>query len=366
MITGGVERGTVDIASAIVQSGNRAIVASNGGAMVDLLNDAGAEHFSLSLNTKNPANLLLNAMRLVKLARQQSVDIIHARSRAPAWSALWAARYLGLRFITTYHGMYGQGSQLKRFYNSVMTRGDVVIAPSQFARDYIIKHHGEAISDKILVIPRGVNTNVFDAKLWPIGSGGDGDVVDRLLQRAERPIWLLPARLSRWKGHDVALRAFAQSGVAGQLIFCGADTPDADYRQELSGLIKILGLSNRVLFGNVQADLMPAICAAVDYVLSPSVKPESFGRAIIEGGASSKIVIATNHGGAAESIVHGETGFLVPPNDVSALATAMQSVTQLSIYARKKMENTARQRIVDYYSLKFMQSATLRVYHGSD
>jgi glycosyltransferase involved in cell wall biosynthesis len=265
-------------------------------------------------------------------------------------------------FVTTYHGIYGQGSALKRFYNSVMARGDVVIAPSQFARDYLMHHHPHTDPQRVVVIPRGVDTDIFDPALWA-GQAEEIPALASLIQRAVRPFWVLPARLSRWKGHDIALSAFAHSGVGGSLIFCGADTPQAPYRQELSQRIKDLGLGERVFFGNLPADVMPALYAAADYVLSPAMKPESFGRVIIEAAAMGKIVIATDHGGAAESILSGKTGFLIPVDQAeSELARAMKTVWTLSDADRHTIGRAARQRMIDTYSLSAMQKATLDVY----
>jgi len=362
LVSGGVERGTVEIASALQAEGHQAWVASSGGPLVDDVESLGAVHHRLPLTTKNPWVMGKNALALARLIRAQGIDLVHARSRAPAWSALMAARSCGVPFVTTYHGIYGQGSALKRFYNSVMARGDVVIAPSQFARDYLMHHHPHTDPQRVVVIHRGVDTDYFDPALWA-GQVGDIPALAALLQRAVRPFWVLPARLSRWKGHDLALSAFAHSGVAGSLIFCGADTPQAPYRQELSQRIKDLGLGERVFFGNLPADTMPALYAAADYVLSPSMKPESFGRVIIEAAAMAKIVIATDHGGAAESILSGQTGFLISVDQAeSELARAMKTVWGLSDTDRRTLCQAARQRIVDAYSLSAMQNATLDVY----
>ena len=362
LVSGGVERGTVEIASALQAEGHHAWVVSGGGPLVADVESVGAMHHRLPLTSKNPWVMGKNALALARLIRAQGIDLVHARSRAPAWSAMMAARFCGVPFVTTYHGIYGQGSALKRFYNSVMARGDVVIAPSHFARDYLMQHHPHTDPQRVVVIPRGVDTDHFDPALWA-GQVGDIPALAALLQRAVRPFWVLPARLSRWKGHDLALSAFARSGVAGSLIFCGADTPEAPYRQELSQRIKDLGLGERVFFGNLPADTMPALYAAADYVLSPSMKPESFGRVIIEAAAMAKIVIATDHGGAAESILSGQTGFLIPVDQAeSELARVMKTVWALSDDARRTLCQAARQRMVDVYSLSAMQNATLGVY----
>jgi len=362
LVSGGVERGTVEIASALQAHDHQAWVASAGGPLVADIESVGAVHHRLPLSSKNPWVMGKNAIALSNLIKTQGIDLVHARSRAPAWSALAAARVCGVPFVTTYHGIYGQGIGIKRFYNSVMARGDVVIAPSQFARDYLMQHHPQTDPQRVVVIPRGVDTDYFHPALWA-GRASEIPALAALLQRAVRPFWVLPARLSRWKGHDVALSAFARSGVAGSLMFCGADTPDAPYRQELSQRIRALGLGERVFFGNLPADTMPALYALADYVLSPAMKPESFGRVIIEAAAMAKIVIATHHGGAAESILSGQTGFLIPVDQAeTALAQTMKTVWALSDAARHALCQAARQRMIDIYSLSAMQGATLDVY----
>jgi glycosyltransferase involved in cell wall biosynthesis len=362
LVSGGVERGTVEIATALRMQDYPAWVASSGGPLVADLEDRGVVHYRLPLATKNPWIMAKNAVALASLIKDQGIRVVHARSRGPAWSALAAARCCGVPFVTTYHGIYGQGSALKRFYNSVMARGDVVIAPSQFARDYLMRHHPHTDPQRVVVIPRGVDTDIFDPALWA-GQAEEIPALASLIQRAVRPFWVLPARLSRWKGHDIALSAFAHSGVGGSLIFCGADTPQAPYRQELSQRIKDLGLGERVFFGNLPADVMPALYSAADYVLSPALKPESFGRVIIEAAAMGKIVIATDHGGAAESILSGQTGFLIPVDQAeSELARAMKTVWTLSDAERHTIGRAARQRMIDAYSLSAMQKATLDVY----
>ena len=362
LVSGGVERGTVEVATALRREDYPAWVASSGGPLVADLEEMGVVHHRLPLASKNPWMMAKNAAALTNIIKNQGITVVHARSRGPAWSALAAARYRSVPFVTTYHGIYGQSNALKRFYNSVMARGDVVIAPSRFARDYLMHHHPQTDPQRVVVIPRGVDTDIFDPALWA-KQGMNVPALAPLIQRAVRPFWVLPARLSRWKGHDIALSAFARSGVGGSLIFCGADTPEAPYRQELSQRIKDLGLGERVFFGNLPADTMPALYATADYVLSPAMKPESFGRVIIEAAAMAKIVIATDHGGAAESILSGKTGFLIPVMGAeSALGQTMKTVWTLDEAARHTMGQAARQRMIDDYGLSTMQKATLDVY----
>ena len=203
---GGVERGTVEIASAIVEAGGRALVASAGGAMVHELKRVGAEHFTLALASKNPAVILANVKRLAGLIQAEGADIVHARSRAPAWSAYYAARRARCHFVTTFHGTYGSGNWIKRRYNSVMTRGERVIAISHFIAGHVRRVYGVPAA-AIRVIHRGVDLERFDPKKVSaervVALAGSWRLPDGM------PVVMLPGRLTRWKGQMVFIRAIA-------------------------------------------------------------------------------------------------------------------------------------------------------------
>ena len=207
LVVGGAERGTVDVGTAIQRAGGIALVASEGGPMVHELERSRAKHIKLPLARKNPLTIWRNAGRLARLIRQHKVDIIHARSRAPAWSALWAARRTGIRFVTTYHDTYSANSSWKRRYNSVMAKGHRVIAISEFIADHIRDLYGLGAS-VLRVIPRGVDLTRFDPTRVPaerkIKLTHDWNLPE------DRPIILMPARLSRKKGHRVLIEALAK------------------------------------------------------------------------------------------------------------------------------------------------------------
>ena len=205
---GGVERGTVEMTAALSEAGWTALVVSSGGPMVHEITRAGGTHIRLPVHTKNPLAMRKNAGRLAEVINQHGVDLVHARSRAPAWSALSATRRTGKPFVTTVHGPYGFGLPFKRLYNSVMTRGDRVIAISEFIRGYILDNYKNIDPDRIRVIHRGVNTEIFD----PAKTGAA-----RVIQLATEwripdgvPVIMLPGRLSRWKGHQVLFEALTQ------------------------------------------------------------------------------------------------------------------------------------------------------------
>jgi len=359
---GGAERTTLEIAAALAAAGGAALVASRGGRLVSELEAAGGEWIAMPVQSKNPATMLANAGRLAALARQRGVDILHARSRAPAWSALVAARRTGAAFVTTYHGTYRSGSAPKRFYNSVMARGDRVIANSAFIRDRILDQHGGDPA-RIAVIPRGVDIARFDpARVEP-------DRVSAMRERFglppydRRALILLPARLTRWKGHEVAIDALARMTEPDNAVLALAGDAQGrdEYRAALKTRATALGLGARVAFAGHVRD-MPAAYAAADLVIAPSVEPEAFGRTAAEAMAMGRLTIAADHGGAREVVRPGETGWLAAPGDAAALAEAMQAALALPRAEAFAIGEAAAADMRARYSTAAMQSATLNLY----
>ena len=356
---GGVERGTVEIAAAIARAGGTALVASAGGRMVAELLRAGGRHVTLPLASKSPLAIWRNAARLAALIRAERVAIVHARSRAPAWSAWLAARRTGAHFVTTYHAPYGERPRLKRAYNAVMARGEVVIAISRHIAALVAARHGVDPA-RIRIIPRGVDPVVFDpaavapsrvaalARAWGLPEG--------------RPVLLLPGRLTRWKGQGVLIEALARLRHAGAVaVLVGAEQGRRRYAAELTALAARLGVAQRLhLVGH--ADDMPAALALADIVVSASTEPEGFGRVVIEAQAMARPVVATAHGGAAETVAHGQTGWLVPPGDAAALAAALDAVLDLTPAERAAAGARARASVQQTATVAAMQQATLDVY----
>lgn len=357
--SGGVERGTVEIAAAIAEAGGIALVASAGGRMAAEVEHAGGRIFTLPLDRKSPLPLWRNAALLAGIIRAERVNIVHARSRAPAWSAWLAARRTGVHFVTTYHAPYGERPRLKRLYNAVMARGEVVIAISGFIAGLVAARHGVNWT-RIRVIPRGVDPAVFDpeavgperkaalARAWGVAEG--------------TPVLMLPGRLTRWKGQEEMITALAgmrhREAVA---VLVGGDQGRRRYAEGLAALATRLGVSNRLrLVGH--ADDMPAALALSDVVVNASTDPEGFGRVVIEAQAMARPVIASNHGGAAETVVHGDTGWLVPPGDTDALAAVLDAVLDLPAARRAAVGARARAAVQARYTVAAMQQATLEVY----
>lgn len=364
--TGGAERTAVDIARALVEAGAKALVASRGGRMVAELEAAGATHIELAVHSKNPVVMALNVERLTRLAAKHGADIIHARSRAPAWSALAAARRLHLPFVTTYHNKVHESPRLKVFYNSVMTRGAVVIANSHFTAERIRKVHGEDRA-RIVTVPRGIDMARFNpARIDP-----ERIKAMRLSWRVaeDDTVFLLPARLTRWKGQTVALEALAKlknmSDPPFRLVLVGDAQGRDAYEAELSAMISRLGLQDHArLAGHCEA--MEEAYAAADFVIAPSLEAEPFGRTPVEAQAMGRPPIVADHGGARETVITAEedapTGWRVPPGDDVALAGAMLEALSLDAKSRAEMAARGKAHVAAHFSLTAMAAATLKIY----
>lgn len=356
---GGVERGTVDVAKALVAAGWRAIVASEGGPLVRELERAGAVHVTLPLASKSPFVMRKNIGRLRSLITEHAIDIVHARSRAPAWSAEAAAKRAGAHFITTFHGTYSLDLPFKRFYNAVMTRGERVIAISDFIADHVVRtYHVDPA--KIRVIPRGVDIFQFDPNRVS---------QERIVQLAglwrlpeERHIVLLPGRLSTWKGQDVLIEALARlrrKDLFGILLGVGGGS--ANLRAEIEGAIVRTGLEESVRLINDCRD-MPAAYMLADVVVAPSTRPEAFGRIAAEAQAMGRPIIASDHGGARETVIPGSTGILVPPGDAGALAEAITQMIALDGPSRDQLARQAIAHVRARFTNDVMCASTLAVY----
>jgi glycosyltransferase involved in cell wall biosynthesis len=355
LISGGVERGTVEIAEAIAGAGWRALVASSGGPLVAEVERVGGVHVTLPLDSKSPLGIWRNAAALADLTRREGVAIIHARSRAPAWSALLAARRTGARFVTTYHGAYNEGPPGKRFYNSVMARGERVIAISRFIAALIENRHGTP-PERIRIIPRGVDPRRFDPA-----------IVSPEHVLAQRAAWgaapgqavvLLPGRLTRWKGQAVLVEALPRLKGALAVLAGGGN---AGFAAELRARATALGVADRlVLAGHVEA--LNVALSAADVVLHASTEAEAFGRTVIEAQAMARPVVASDLGGPRETVAHGVTGWRVVPDHPEALAAMLGTVLAMPEAERAAIGAQARESVLRNFSTEAMQRATLAVY----
>jgi len=357
LVTGGVERGTVDLAAALTAHGWRAVVASAGGPMVRELERAGATHVALPLASKNPLVMHANVSRLAAVIERHGIDIVHVRSRAPAWSAVAAARRTGAHFVTTFHNAYGTETWLKRRYNSVMARGERVIAISGFVADHVAATYGVG-PDRLRIVHRGIDLVRFDPERTS---------AERVIDLARQwglpdgvPVVMLPGRLARWKGHAVlidALRRLGRGALHCVIVGGGSER----YRRELETEIARDPPPCRIAMVGECRD-MPAAYMLADVVVSASTEPEGFGRVIVEAQAMGRPVIATAHGGAAETVIEGETGWLVPPGDADALAAALEEALALAPAARLDRAQRALAHVRAAFGTERMTARTIAIY----
>ena len=359
LVTGGAERGAVDIAVTLAEAGGTSLVASEGGPMEYELKRAGIAHVKLPLASKNPVVMYRNVARLVRLIEAHDVDIVHARSRAPAWSAVAAARRTGRHFVTTFHGAYEVGNALKRRYNAIMVKGERVIANSEF----IARHIREAYKvdpARVRVIRRGVDLARFDPERAS---------AERVIQLANKwrlpdgvPVVMLPGRLTRWKGHRGLIEALTHlRDVELLCVIVGTDERRGAYRAELERLIARHGLGGRVFLPG-HCDDMPAAYMLADVVVSASTQPEAFGRVVSEAQAMGCPVVASDHGGAREQVLGNRTAFLFPPGDVAALADMIRKALALDSGARERLAAEARAHVKANFDKTQMCAATLALY----
>lgn len=360
--TGGVERGTVDMAQGIIAAGGIAIVASADGIWKNSLERMGAIYINLPLNSKKPWVIWKNQFALEKVIREYRVDIVHVRSRAPAWSAWLAIKKTKAHFITTWHGVFSETWRGKRWYNQVMTKGERVIAISHYIADRLKTRYG--LTEQLLrVVSRGVDLTNFDPNL----SFGErvADLAKKWGVVETQKVILLPGRLTEWKGHELLVRAMAKLQQQHQewiCVFVGPAKGKDKFTQRLLTLANQLHVRDRLYFvGNCQD--MPAALMLANIVVVPSLKPEPFGRVVIEAQAMERPVVVANHGGAAETVKDKKTGYVFEPGNSDDLAKILQELMEASEADLQWVGRLAREDVQECYTLEQMQQATLRVYN---
>jgi len=358
---GGVERGTIEIAAALSAAGIPNAVASSGGRLVENLKALGAGHFTLPLASKNPLTVAANGSRLAGIVRDGGFTLMHVRSRAPAWSVRRASRITGVPFIATWHGLYGtKPAWLKIPYNRIMLSGSLTIAISECVRNHLLSVYG-ADPEKIALIHRGADVDKFRPDA--VKAGDVAEFRARLGVADGGILVTLPGRLTFWKGQTVLLDAVAAARRAGvTVLFVGSDQGRSDYTASLKDKASRLRDGKRAVFME-HTDDMPLVYAASDVVVSASsAQPEAFGRVIPEAQAMGRIVVGTAHGGACETIADGKTGFLVPPGDPAALASALDRALSMSPAESRRMRNAAVESVRENFSTRAMCEKTLEVY----
>lgn len=369
---GGAEMTTLEVAAAIIAAGGRAIVASEGGRLAGRLAAIGAEVMAFPAATKNPARVIANGYALARIIVAENVDLVHARSRAPAWSALIATRRAGIPFVTTYHGAYREKSSLKNLYNGVMARSDVVIANSDYTARSIMSRYG-APRERVRTIYRGVDLSRFDP---------DAVAAERTMRL--RADWRIPdgapvivhvARVSPIKGQAIVIEAMRQLREQGKLgnaviVFAGDAQGRAAYLDELNAAIAAGNLTGNVrIVGHVED--VPAAFALADGALLVSTEPEGFGRSSVEAQAMRCPVILSRNGALPETLVADppppappSTGWLVAPGDAAELAEALAALLALDPAAHRAIGARGRAHVTGRFTTDALQRQTLAVYDG--
>lgn len=356
---GGAEQGCIDIAAEIVKAGAQAIVVSNGGYRTSELARVGAIHIDLPVHSKNPLTMWKNIARLKKIIKRYNVGIVHARSRAPAWSAWRACKNTDAHFITTCHAPYNINGEAKRIYNTSITHGEIIIAISDYVAQYLQDNYN-VDPKRIRTIHRGIPIERFHptavtaermidlATQWRIPDGAN--------------IIMMPGRITRWKGHHILIEAMAK--LNRKDVFCviiGSDQGRKEYRKELDQYIEDQDLGAQIRIVE-QCHDMPAAYMLSTVVVSASTDPEGFGRIPVEAQAMGRPIIASDHGGARETILRGETGWHVPPSDPDALANAMQEALNLNPSQRATLATRSMAHVAAHFTKEIMADKTLNVY----
>ncbi|MET0745511.1 MAG: glycosyltransferase family 4 protein [Microvirga sp.] len=368
---GGAERTAVDVAEGLAEVGARSLVATEGGRLVGELQAKGGIWVPFPAATKNPFAMALNVRRLARICHREKVELIHARSRAPAWVGLGAARALGLPFVTTFHGSYAGRSSVKVLYNSVMARGDAIIANSHYTADLIRSLYPHA-AERIRVIHRGTDFAAFSAQAVAAERVED-------LRRAwgvsphERVV-LLAARLTGWKGQKMLVEAAARlrdGGLSDVTFVLAGDSQGREaYVKEIDALIAARTLKGVVRRVGHCTD-MPAAFLAASVVTVPSTEPEAFGRSAVEAQAMGTPVVVSDLGAVPETVLsppdvapQERTGWRIPPGDPEALARAIGEALSFGATAKAALSARARAHVESHFSLERMVGSTLDVYSG--
>ena len=368
LVSGGVERGTIDIATNLIKNGHQAIVVSSGGGLVEQLESVGAAHIKLPVQSKNPFIMWKNARSLIKLISEHKVNLVHARSRAPAWSCFWATNCTKTPFITTFHGTYSHQNRFKKWYNAIMLRGDKTIAVSNFIADHINKIYLNSdlnphlkYTPDIQIIHRGIDTKKFNPEVITHNQ------IQQLKQQWDIPdnktIIMLPARVTQWKGHAVFIDAISRlSSNDFVCLMVGDDQGKSAYREALDCAITTNNLKNKFKFVGVCND-MPAAYKLADIVVSASTDPEAFGRVACEAQAMDCLVVATSHGGSLETIAPSQQMLLCQPDNAISMTQAIKAALAIKPEQSIDIQIQSRKHIEENFSLNKMCSDTLALYH---
>lgn len=369
LTSGGIERGVVEMNNYLVKNGYNSIVLSSGGKMVYQIEQGGGKHITLNVATKNPFKIWNNISKIKKIIKQNNVDVVDVKSRAPAWSAYFACKRAKCPLITSIHGNYSISkfpiSIFKKLYNSSMVKGDYIVCVSNYVKDYAFKNYKKFkekyANNKVKIIHRGVDIKVFNPEIE------SKERIVRLINSMSLPndksIILLPGRLTEWKGQLYFMDVLAKLKHKDYLCLIVGDAKGHEkYRDRLKQKIRDLKLDGYVRLENHVLD-MAALYMISDIVVSSSIRGEAFGRIVPEAQAMERMVIGTAIGGSLETVIDGKTGWLVKPEDKDKFAETIDMILDMPIEKRLEIGKKARKHIINDFTIDKMCEKTVDLYN---
>ena len=363
---GGAETGCYDIAHYLPENNCNSFIVTSGGELTKFIDKKKVKLIRLPVHSKNPLLILINSIILIAIILFFNISIVHARSRAPAWSCLLATKITRRKFVTTFHGTYNFGGKLKKIYNSVMVRSDLIIAGSNFIFSHIKENYYDYLKQqkKFLVIFRGINIDYFDpsTKL----EIDEKNLLKKWEINKEKKIILVPGRLSSWKGQELFIEAVNLVKIelgyeAFHVVILGSDQGRNLYKKKLIRLTEQYRLTNQIKFIDHCKDMALAYQIS-DIVISPSIEPEAFGRVAVEAQSMEKLIIASNIGGSNETIINEKTGFLFESGNAKSLSEKIIQAITMDETSINLIGKEGRKNIIKKFNVEKMCFSTYSEY----
>jgi len=364
---GGAETGCYDIAHYLPEKNCGSFIVTNGGPLTKFIDKKKVKLIKLPVHSKNPLIILFNSIILIFLIVFFNISVVHARSRAPAWSCLLATKITNRKYVTTFHGTYNFKSDIKKFYNSIMLRSDLTIAGSNFIFKHIQDNYSKYLNlkNRLLVIFRGINVDYFDPTT-KLESEEDQLIKSWGIIKKEKKIILLPGRLTSWKGQELFIEAINKINIelgyqAFYAIILGSDQGRDQYKKKLLKLCENYNLTDQIKFIK-HCDDMALAYKVSDIVISSSIEPEAFGRVAVEAQSMEKIVIASNIGGSNETVIDEKTGFLFNSGDVNSLSQKIMKILNTDETTLKSIGIEGRKNVINKFNVEKMCFSTYSEY----
>ena len=363
---GGAETGCYDLAHYLTENNCTSFIVTSGGELLKYVNKKKVKVIKLPVHSKNPIIMFFNSIILAVIIFIKKINIVHARSRAPAWSCLLATKITGRKFVTTFHGTYNFSNMFKKFYNSAMLRSDLIIAGSNFIFSHINENYPEYLNSKkkFLVIYRGINTDYYDLK--NVKDSDEINLISEWQIKKDKKLILLPGRLTVWKGQEMFIEALSLVNKELQsenfyAVILGNDQGRKVYKKKLVRLVEQHRLTNQVKFID-RCKIMPVAYKISDLIVSSSIEAEAFGRVSVEAQSMEKPIVASNIGGSVETIINNKTGFLFESGKPDSLCKKIIEVLQLDETTLKFLGNEGRKNVIKKFNIEKMCDSTYSEY----